>query len=288
MKTKITLLAVLTAILLLPAVRAEDDSENIWEKRVATTVDSIVFVKFVMKIQMTRDGQSQEVDQNREVLGAVMNDQGLIMSSNTNFEPAVSLPANLRQRVQVQGTPTDLKVLFGNEEQEYESQLVARDSLLDLAFVQILDLKGRQVKPIDLKTSVEPKLGQRLFGVARMGRGFDCVPAVVELFISSCLTKPRKMWAASGELPSPALPVFTMNGVIAGIVSLQEASAGVGGAGGRRRPFIVPVADVLKSLEMAAERATEALAAAAEDGDAPEKTEGTDEAKDPEDAGEGE
>jgi len=292
MKTKITILAVLAAILLLPAVRAEDDSENIWEKRVAATADSIVFLKFVLKIQMTRGAESQEFERTREVQGIVVNDQGLIMSSNAHFDPArtATLPPNLRGQVKIEATPTDMKVLFGNGEEEYEAQIVARDSVLDLAFVQILDLKGKQVKPIDLTAGVEPKLGQELYGIARMPRGFDCVPVVVRLFISASITKPRKMWSASGELPAPSLPVFNHDGVPAGIVSLQQASAGVEGGGGRSRPFLLPLADVVKSCEMAAKRAAETLEEAQgdddddDDGEAGESEE-TDEA---DEAGEGE
>ncbi len=267
MKTKIGILAVLAAMVFLPAVRAENGTGNIWEKRVAATADSIVFVKFVLKIQMSAGGQSRDVERNREVLGVLVNDRGLVMSSNTHFDPAAALPPQMRGQVQVKGTPTDVKVLFGNDEEEYEAQLVARDSVLDLAFIQVLDLKGRKVKPVDLKNSGEPVLGQELYGISRMGRGFDCVPVVARLFVSAVLTKPRRMWGASGEVPAPGLPVFNDAGIPVGIVSLQQASAGVEGGGGRRRPFLLPVADVLKSFEMAVRRAAEALEEASGDGD---------------------
>ncbi len=293
MKTKSAVLAILAAILLLPAVRAENDTENLWEKRVAASSDSIVFVRFVLKIRMTRGDETQDFERMREVQGIVVNDQGLIMSSNAHFDPASTalLPPQLRGKVEVKATPTDLKVLFGNEEEEYEAQLVARDSDLDLAFVQILDLKGKTVKPIDLTAGVEPELGQELYGIARMGRGFDCVPVVVRLYVSAKIAKPRRMWSASGELPAPSLPVFNQDGVPAGIVSLQQASAGVEGAGSRRRPFLLPLTDVAKSFRLAVRRAAEALGAAgADDGgdDGGDRADESEETGETRDSGEGE
>jgi len=264
MKTRIALFALLVAIFLLPVVRAEDDNGNLWEKRVAARADSIVFVKFVLKIRMTAGGQSRDVERSREVLGVVVDEKGLILSSNSHFDPAAALPPQMRGQVEVEGTPVDIKVLFGNEEEEYEAQIVARDSNLDLAFIQILDLQGRTVKPIDLRVGSEPRLGEELYGISRMGRGFDCTPVVARLFVSAVVTKPRRMWGASGEVPSPGLPVFNVDGVPVGIVSLQQASAGVEGQGGRRRPFLLPLTDVLKSFTMATKRAAEALEGASE------------------------
>jgi len=265
MKTKIALIALIAANFLLPVVRAEDENENPWEKRVAATADSIVFVKFVLKIQMTAGGQSRDGERSREVLGVVVDEKGLIMSSNSHFDPAAALPPQMRGQVEVKGTPADIKVIFGSEEEEYEAQIVARDSVLDLAFVQILDLKGRKIKPVDLRAGSEPVLGQELYGISRMGRGFDCTPVVARLFVSAVVTKPRKMWGASGQVPSPGLPVFNYDRIPVGIVSLQQASAGVEGQGARRRPFLLPLTDVLKSFEMATKRAAEALEAALDD-----------------------
>jgi S1-C subfamily serine protease len=262
MKTRIGFLALVMALLLLPAVRAEEEG-NVWEKRAADRAPSVVFVKYVLKIQMSNGVETREEERNREVLGVLVGERGLIMSSNSHFDPAAALPA--RMRSQVKGTPTDIKVLFGSEEKEYEAQIVARDSVLDLAFLQILDLEGRELKVLDLKVGADPVLGQELYGISRMGRAYDCAPVVTRLFVGSTLSKPRQMWGASGELPSPGLPVFNHQDQPAAIVSMQEGSVGVGG-GGRRRPFLLPISAIQKSLQMATERAAEALDAASEAG----------------------
>ena len=200
MKTKIALFALTAAILLMPVVRAEDENGNLWEKRVAAKADSVVFVKFVLKIELSAQGQSRDMEVNREVPGVVLNEQGLIMTSNSYFDPSAAMGRQMRGQMEVKATPSDLKVLFGNEEEEFEAQLIARDSILDLAFVQVLELGEKAVKPVDLRTGAEPSLGQELYGVSRMSRGFDCTPAVARLFVSAVLTKPRKMWAASGAV----------------------------------------------------------------------------------------
>ena len=185
----------------------------------------------------------------------------------------------MRGQMEVKGTPSDLKVLFGSEEEEFEAQLVARDSILDLAFVQILALGEKAVKPVDLRIGAEPALGQELYGVSRMSRGFDCCPAVARLFVSAALTKPRRMWAASGQLPALGLPVFNHDGLPVAIVSMQKASSGVEAQGARPQPFLLPLEDVLKSFEMAALRAAEAVEEASdpEDDESGEEEHGEDE-----------
>jgi hypothetical protein len=193
--------------------------------------------------------------------------------ANSAFEGGMpaGLMRMLGEGVEIKATPTDIRVLFGNEVEEYDAQLVARDSNLGLAFVQILDLKGREVKPVDLSTGRMVEIGQELVGVTRLPRGFDCAPAIGTLMVRAGIEKPRKMWAVSGEFGAAGHVVFDRLGQPVGILSIQSASEGVSGGGDEMDilgmadaaqnllPVVLPLEEARRSLDAAKKRADEAL-----------------------------
>ncbi len=270
-----TIAAALAVVVLLaaPYAGAGEDESSVHEKLLAAKADTVVNLKFVLKLQITMQGQSRDQEQNMEVRGVLIGDQGLVLTSNTNFG---GIPESVRRQynLEVKATPVELKILFGNEVEEYDAQLVARDSNLNLAFVQILDLKGREVKGVDLRTGVEPVVGREVIGVSRMSRGFDCAPSVGRLFVTAKVEKPRAMWAVNGSFSGLAHPVYNNDGQIVGILSIQEGSEGVSEGGGMMGggnqnllPVILPLTDVVRSLKQAEERAAEALETYAEEGE---------------------
>jgi hypothetical protein len=259
-------LAVTCAVALLlaaPFAGAQEAEQTPHQKILAAKADTIVNLKFVLKMQISMQGQSRDQEQNMEVRGVLVGDSGLVLTSNVNFG---GIPESVRRRmgIEVKATPVEMKVLFGNEVEEYDAQLVARDSNLSLAFVQILDLKGREVKGVDLRTGVDPEVGGELVGVTRMPRGFDCAPQLGRLFVTAKVEKPRAMWAVSGDFNGIAHPIYNLLGELVGVLSVQEGSEGVADGGGMMGgngmlPVILPIADVVRSLKMAEERAAEAL-----------------------------
>ncbi len=276
---KMRYVAALCAVALLlsaPLVGAGEDETSVPEKILAAKADTVVNLKFVLKLQIIVQGQSRDQEQNMEVRGVLIGDSGLVLTSNMNFG---GIPESVRRQynLEVKATPVELKILFGNEVEEYDAQLVARDSNLNLAFVQILDMKGRKVKGVDLRTGVEPRIGRELIGVTRMSRGFDCAPSVGRLFVTAKVEKPRVMWAVNGSFSEIAHPVYNIAGELAGILSIQEGSEGVsqgggmmGGGNNNIRPVILPLSDVVRSLKQAEKRAAEALETYAEDNEGDE------------------
>ena len=254
---KRTILSIGFVALVLAAARGEEG--NPWEARLREKAESIVFVKFVLKIQVNMGGQTQDQERGMEITGTLVNDRGLVMTSNSHFDPSGNLPPGMRDRVQVKATPTDLKVLFGGEEEEYDAQLAAIDSVLGLAYVQILDLKDRKVTPFDLTPGPVPAVNEDLFGVGRLSREFDCAPALTRVYVRAKVEKPREMWLVSGEGLTPGLPAMNAAGAPVGVMALQRGSAGVEGGGGNR-PFLLPLAAVAGSVKAAAEKAAELLA----------------------------
>jgi len=266
-------LLLLPALFLLTRSGAADDAATI-EALFRDRAPSVVCVKFVLSIAFSMGGEAQKQESNAEVRGVMIDPSGLVMLANDHLHG--SIPPRLLAMVRrsggsVDSTPSSIKVLFGNEAKEYEAVLVARDSNLNLAFVQILDLEKREVAHVDLSKSAEVKIGSSLYGVTRMGRGFDCAPRFGRVLVTGKVEKPRAMWAIASNLDGLGMPVFDAEGVPAGILASQVGSEGVdegdGGLSlmrGDDGPFLLPLDAVRGSIDQARKLAPEKVKKALE------------------------
>jgi len=257
----------------LPA-RAGDDAAT-YETLLTAKAPAVVSIKFVLKANM--GGQTQE--SNQEVRGTVIDPSGLILVGNDELDGQMAMmKAMMKARhmdVEMSATPTDVKVLFGNEAKELPAVLVARDSTLGLAYMQILDLEGRTPEAVDLGKGAAPKIGQSVFGVTRKSRGFDCAPTIDRLVVNGHVEKPRPLWSVSGAFKGAGIPVFDADGRAVGVYSNQKGSEGVdddgaGGAGALLAALggasegscLLPLEAVMKSVEAARKRIPDAVARA--------------------------
>jgi S1-C subfamily serine protease len=256
--------ALVAALLAGPVAMAQDapasQPDNVYKKLLAEKSESIVSVKYVLKLHLSMGGQSQDREVNSEIRGVLLDSRGLVMTANTPFSPHVRNP-----NLEIKATPADIRVLFGSEETEFEARIVARDSNLDLAFLQILDLKERKVSPVSLAGEDTLDIGQELVGITRLPRGFDNAAVIGRIFVTAKVERPRTMWAIAGDFGGVGLPVFDMQGHPVGVLANQEGSEGVGDTqnpfgGGGARPFLLPLSTVNRSVKMAEQRATELLA----------------------------
>jgi hypothetical protein len=265
--------AALAAIpLLTPRTALAEDAPD-WAGLLEQKSQAVVSVKFVLKMRLDFGGQTQENEENGEIRGVVADASGLVMISNDALEGNAGMFRRMMARRPggggghgVTASPTDLKVLFGSESKEHDAVLVARDSNLGLAFVQILDLEGKTPPTVDLAKGVEPKVGQTLAVVGRHGRGFDCAPTVDRLQVTGRIEKPRPMWSVSGA-GRAGLPAYDAQGRIVGVLAVQSGSAGVedgGPMGGGEGIFLLTLENVQRVLEQAKKRVPEAVAKAKE------------------------
>jgi hypothetical protein len=258
--------------------------EPTWQARLDAKAGSVVCVRFVLKTRISMMGQTDEQERKSEARGAVVDPSGLVMLANGSLEgdfAGGALAKMLgRGSLEMSATPSNLNVLFANESKEYPAVVVARDSNLGLAFVQILDLEGRKPEAVDLAKGADPQVGATLFGVTRRGRAFDCAPEIDRLFVTGKVDKPRPLWGVSGDFDGAGLPVYGADGVPVGVLAVQQgvdAGDDAGGGGGglssllgaasdvaaSSGTFVVPVEAVAKSLAAARKRVPEALEKAA-------------------------
>jgi hypothetical protein len=236
---------------------------------------TVVCVRYVLKAKLSIRGQANDQESNREIRGAAVDASGLVVVGNDAFEGGISAGqlARLKQMGgEYQASPGDVKVLFGNEAKEHEAVVVAKDSRLGLTYLQIVEPEAKPPAVVDVATAVEVGVGQPLFVVTRLARGFDCAPVVSRLLVTGRVEKPRAMWSVVGDADNVGLPVYEPSGAMAGLLVTQQGSAGVeDDDGGSSETFLLPMADVLRSLEQAKKRAPEALAKAREARDAAAK-----------------
>ncbi len=159
----------LTALALVAAISATalaEDKAETYRKLLDEKSENIVTVRFSQKLRLSMGGRTQEAENNPEVNGFVVSADGLVMLTNLALSPRVGRGVTVTA-----SAPTDIKIRFGNEEEEYDAVLAAVDSQLQLAFMRIKDLKGREVAPATFGEKLE--IGQELFALHRHGRGFD-------------------------------------------------------------------------------------------------------------------
>lgn len=206
---------------------------------------TIVSLQFLVKFEGSEEGTTW-------AHGTVVDPTGLVMMSNSDVGTA-------------EAKVSEIKVVFGNDPKEWEGVLVARESTLDLAYVQVLGLGETKLPALDLAKAVEarkgdPRLGEPLFGASRAGRGFDYAPSIARSYLTCRIENPRKMWDLAGDFYEAGLPLFDMSGRPAAILVNQTSTAGADeGGGSHSGVFALPLGPVIKSLEQAKGRVPAAL-----------------------------
>ncbi len=245
---------------------------------------AVVTVKALLKTQGGAGGQRSDIQSRIELQGVVVSTDGLVMISNTSLSPG-SLFGALGNRGpggdanEIKSVPSDIKIIFEQEEKEYSAFLAATDSKLNLAFLKIEDLNDRKLIFADFSKNVSPMIGQQVAAISRLQKGYDYAPFFETSRISGEIGKPRKAWLVDGNFSEFGLPVFDMNGNAIGALTTIQASAKnesndesamfamtmrmMTGGGGIVRPFILPASVVngviaqarIRAVSVAAERA---------------------------------
>ena len=216
---------------------------------------AVVPLKIVTSTQITYEGREWPREENEsEVLGTVLDETGLIVTSNTAANPAESpffFDAELKVDSQVKGTK-----LIRKDGTEVALKIVLRDKDLDLMFL-------RPEKKIDLphvglkKKGPELALGDHVITLSRLGAVGDRQPRVAVGRVQAVVDKPRRFYVAGGGagMALPGCPVFTAKGELVGIGIIRAISRKARGGFIRRAgspttlPVVLPVADVLEDME---------------------------------------
>lgn len=238
---------------------------------------SIVTVKIVLKTEIQVMGQAQDREERMQVQGAVVDASGLIMFTNSSISSSQLQEAitgmmeaqGQEAEVEIKATPSDIKVVFGNEETEHEAFLAATDTRLDLAFVQVKTLGDLKLTPIQFGDA-SPAVGQTLVAVSRLDEGYDYAPFFETAQVTGEIKKPQPAFILSSDSDAVGLPVFSPTGDVLGVLTVVASGMRSEGGGlmsmvgggnpveGSFRTFVVPAKEVRAVVAQAKERAAEA------------------------------
>ena len=257
--------ALVTALLQSGAPAAQAGDATAFQKILKERSDALVTVKLMLDLKGGFVGPSgQKVEQ--EATAVIIDSSGLVLASSTELG---GMPPALQRMMSQMGaemsiTPSDIKVLIGDDTEGLEAEIIARDSELDLAWVKIKEPGEKTFTALDLSKSTDPKLGQRLIAVRRMEKYFDRTPVVQQVRVAGITTKPRRMFLPSEGIGEGfCVPVYTTDGVLVGLTALQipdlDLSAGNPMAAASQMSnlqsmaggFILPAVEIVKATERA-------------------------------------
>lgn len=225
------------ALLLLPVARAAGP-----ERGLAPVLErwapAIVTVKVVLEAEINSMGEVHREESREELQGSIVDASGIVMVSNTplstdRFEEMWNaMGEGAPDGFEVKLTPQDVKVVISPDGEELPAFLVARDTILDLAFLQIEDLGTRSLAVVPFDDGARPPIGEEVVSVVRLNRGFGYAPYVETGRIAGYVAKPREAFLLDGTVSSLGLPVFDHGGNIVGAYVSLSSGIGNDGAGG--------------------------------------------------------
>lgn len=233
-------------------------TDPVFTKLTEAKSPAIVTIKFVLKISMGGSDEERET----EIAGVMIDEGGMVMASNLQLG-GVSEAMRSFMSQGMSMTPKDIKVLVGEDTEGVEAKLVARDSELDLAWVQIAKKPEKPYASIDFSAGTKAVQGQTLYSLERLGKFFDRTPTVNSFEVGAIVAKPRKLFVPSERLGAGlGTPIFSSDMTVVGVTVLQlpskeelEAEQGMMGASRGVGEVILPCEDVASAIKKAKEAA---------------------------------
>lgn len=234
----------------------------------------IVSLEFIAKESFMGQEQKNEMAAPAVMVSA----DGLLLTANSRLQGLMTMGMRMMGGMMggmmgnmppPQSEAEDIKIIIGEDSEEYEAKLVARDSDLDLAWVQITDTKGKSFAYVDFNDAVTLEVGDTYYSITRMGERFDRVPVVTSSSVTAVLESPRPLLVGSSTM-SWGGPIFNADGKVAGFLITQPPEPGEEGPTsleslGNIASFILPAKKVASALVQAREIAKKQAAEAPEE-----------------------
>jgi len=216
-------LALSCGLLVTGAARAQGGATP-YEKLITQHASAMVNIKFTSKM----DSNEEE----GEIPGVMIEKTGLVLTSNDSLRGVSArfgAPA---------ATATNMKVLVGEDTEGVDAKIVARDSELGLAWVQIDKPAEAGYVFVDFGSGSQVRAGESIMVISQLSKFFDRAASVSEGVVSCVTAKPRKMMIPSLALATAewGVPVFDAQAKPVGIMTIvlpekEELEAIPGGPG---------------------------------------------------------
>lgn len=233
---------------------ARAGGQSDYQAFVDKTAPALVTVKFVLKVQGA--GGQREIE--REFTAVMVSAEGMVLCSSVQLGTS-----KLMRRFSGTATPTDIKILIGDDTEGVDAKLLASDADLDLSWLQIKEPGEDGYVFVDFAKSRSVPVGGTLLTISRMDKFFDRAPLLNQGRLGGKTRKPRELLLPSSGLNvTPGMPIFAEDGSTVGIVVIQspdpeDRAANPRMAGQSTAALILPSAEVVKATKQAMETAAE-------------------------------
>lgn len=245
-----------------------DDAQE-YAKILKDREPALVTVKFVLKVKLGgMMGGMGDQESDTEITGVMIDPKGLVLCSNTQLGGFTGLMKRFMggRGGEITATPTDLKVLIGDDVEGVDAELIARDSELDLAWVKVKEPAETPYPFVDFADGARAEIGDRVFAIREMDKYFGRSPVVAEGRIGGKTLKPRELYIPTAEFATAmGMPVYSAKGQVIGVMVMQmpmdEESdenplammSMMSGMQDMMGGFILPAANVVKATSRALE-----------------------------------
>ena len=256
MKSAIPILT--AALLTLPSTFAADGPLR--DKALALSAshkDAVLYLSAVAEIEVTLgEGPSKKEEKKLEILGTVINKDGLIATSLSTLDVASNIDGRTVNsprgavKLSAKGTTKEVKIMMPDGS-EIPAKVVSKDPDLDLAFIRPEEADAaKKLTAIDSANHAPLELLQDVIVLGRLNKELNRENVVYTSEIVSLIRKPRTF----GKIGAPALgmPVFNRDGKFLGIgVNRFSAKNDTESQNPTASSVILPAEDLLESAAQA-------------------------------------
>ena len=226
------------AIFILIAGLAPVDSSAAGELDIAQFMKergaAIVTVKYVLHVNMGKNRGNQESETEQELTCIMIRTDGLLICSNNQLTGFINMIARMSPQLGIMSaTPKNLEVIVDSHEQAFEAEILAVDTELDIAWIQITETRDTTFSFLDFATGTTADVGESVFALRRTGNHFGRTLVAVRNLIGGSTGKPRKLYIpASAFANGGGWPVFNRDGRVIGLIVTQFPESSGSTAGG--------------------------------------------------------
>jgi S1-C subfamily serine protease len=238
------------AALLLPLSAASGPLKEKANALLTQYKDSTLFVSAVVSIEVTAgDMPTQKEEKKMEVIGTVINKDGLIVAPLSTLDAAATMDGRTVNtpkgplKLSAKSDIKEVKIIMPDGS-EADAKVVLKDVDLDLVFIKP-DKKADNFTPINTADSAPIALLDDVIVLGRLGKDLNREAMIITGEVISVVKKPRVF----GKITAPAtgMPVFNDQGKFIGIGINRLSSKGATDGNVAGSAVLLPAADLLES-----------------------------------------
>ena len=220
---------ILSLVVMFPTQNLKADEDNSLARFINEHHAALVTVKYVLTINMGNLGGNKEMDSENELTCSMISAKGLVVCSNNQLSGFLGLMKQFSKSSgdEMSATPRDIKVLVDGQNESFDAAIVARDTELDMIWLQVVNTGLKPFSFIDFSDHAETGIDEPILIIRRMASSFGRAPVISRSRIGGMTSKPRKLYVPGNAMMNGAgLAVFAEDGRPVGLVVTQLPEVG--------------------------------------------------------------